>query len=90
MYIRVGILLYVLDSGSGGELNKTACTRKREEKELKAREEREAEKKREGEMMKTRVTESYTSNITPKSAFQIRNRYLSRVGTKASLVWYRA
>ena len=84
MYI-VGILLYILDSGAGGELNKTACTRNREEREKKEREEREAEeKKKEEEMKKYRSSDSYTSNVTPNTAFQIRNRFLSRVGTKAS------
>jgi MFS family permease len=77
-----GVLLYVLDSGAGGELNKTAWARNREEKEKKAREEMEAEKKRAGEAMKTRGDDSYTSEITPSTAFHIRNRYLSRVGTK--------
>jgi nitrate/nitrite transporter NarK len=78
-----GILLYIMDSGAGGELNQTAWARAREEREKKEREEKEAEKKKAGEMMKTRAGESYTSNITPSTAFHIRNRFLSRVGTKA-------
>ena len=78
-----GILLYVLDSGSGGDLNKSSWVRRREEREKKELEEREQEKKKEEEMKKTGVADSYTSNITPSTAFQIRNRFLSRVGTKA-------
>ena len=34
--------------------------------------------------MKARIGDSYTSNITPSTAFHIRNRYLSRVGNKVS------
>lgn len=79
--VGTGILLYILDSGSGGELNKTAWARNREEKERKEKEERE-QKAREAE--KEGVAESYTSKIAPNTAFQIRNRFLSRVGTKAS------
>lgn len=74
-----------MDSGSGGELNKTAWTRNREEKEKKEMEEKEAEKKKTEEMRKGSVGDSYTSNIAPNTAFQIRNRFLSRVGTKVSL-----
>ena len=87
--VCAGVLLYVLDSGAGGELNKTAWARNREEKEKKAREEMEAEKKRAGEAMKTRGDDSYTSEITPSTAFHIRNRYLSRVGTKVSQQFFK-
>ena len=74
-----------MDSGSGGELNKTAWARRREEKEKKEREEQEAERKKALEMTKARESDSYSSNIAPSTAFQIRNRYLSRVGTKVSV-----
>lgn len=77
-----GILLYILDSGSGGELNKTAWARRREEKEKEEQKKLE-EQDKEGE--KEGVADSYTSNIAPSTAFQIRNRLLSRVGTKACL-----
>ena len=75
----------MLDSGSGGDLNKSAWARRREEREKKELEEREQEKRKEEEMKKTGVADSYTSNIAPSTAFQIRNRFLSRVGTKACL-----
>ena len=82
MWLFPGILLYILDSGAGGELNKSAWARNREERERKEREEKEREQKKAGEMMKGSINDSYHSNITPSTAFQIRNRYLSRVGTK--------
>lgn len=75
--------MYILDSGSGGELNKSAWARSREEREKKEQEEIEAEKKAAAEMMKTGMNDSYTSSVAPNTAFQIRNRFLSRVGTKA-------
>ena len=84
-----GVLLYILDSGAGGELNKTAWARNRAEKEKKAREEMESEKKKAGEAMKTRGGDSYTSEIAPSTAFHIRNRYLSRVGTKVSQPFFK-
>ena len=76
--------MYVLDSGSGGELNKTAWARAREERERKEEEEEE-EKKRAAENMRAGVGDSYSSNITPSTAFHIRNRFLSRVGTKVCI-----
>ena len=82
-----GIFLYILDSGAGGELNKTAWARNRAEREKKAREELEAEKKKTGEAMKACEADSYASHITPSTAFHIRNRYLSRVGTKVRILF---
>ena len=72
-----------MDSGAGGELNKTAWTRAREEREKKEEEEKE-EKKRVTEGTGAGVAGSYSSNITPSTAFHIRNRFLSRVDTKVS------
>lgn len=75
-----GILLYILDSSGGGALNKSAWVRKREEKEKE--EEEEAAAKKAEELMKGKPDDGYTSNISPSTAFQIRNRYLSRMGAK--------
>lgn len=77
--VGAGIVLYILDSGSGGELNKTAWARSREEKERKEEKERQ---QKASEVAKKGVADSYTSTIAPNTAFQIRNRFLSRVGTK--------
>lgn len=77
-----GILLYVLDSTHGGKLNMTAWARRREEKEAEEKEKEKAESaKKTADILKT-GTGPYTSPIPPNSAFQIRNRLLSRMGTK--------
>lgn len=77
-----GILLYILDSSGGGALNKSAWVRRREEKE---KEEEEAAAKKAEELAKVKPDDGYTSNISPSTAFQIRNRYLSRMGAKVRL-----
>ena len=83
-----GILLYILDSSAGGVLNKSAWVRRREEKEKE--EEEEAAAKKAEELTKAKAVDGYTSNISPSTAFQIRNRYLSRMGAKVKTSAYRS
>ena len=78
--LLAGILLYILDSAAGGKLNKPAWVRRREERE----EAEEEEARKAAELKKMKPDDSYTSSITPNTAFQIRNRLLSRMGAKVS------
>ncbi len=86
----VGIILYVLDAGSGSVLNRSAWSRRKLEKEKE-----EAQKLKEAE--KQPIFDAgpadtgvhgriqYTSPITPNSAFHIRNRMLSKLGAKVQI-----
>ena len=83
-HTHTGTLLYVLDSTSGGNLNLSAWTRAKIEKAKK--EEEEEAKKQEAakakDILNSGTRAPYVSNITPPSAFHIRNRYLSKMGAK--------
>ena len=83
--LHTGILLYILDSTSGGNLNLSAWTRAKIEK-AKEKEEEEEKKRQEAakakDILNSGTRAPYVSNISPPSAFHIRNRYLSRMGAK--------
>lgn len=66
------ILLYMNDAAKGGNLNKSTKERERDKKAKEIKEERER-------ILKENEP-SY--GTTPRSAFQLRNRYLSRIGAK--------
>lgn len=76
-----GVVLYMWDAAKGNILNRAAWVRKREAKE---KEEAEAAAEKAAEQEKQRLVNSkaYTSPIQPSSAFHLRNRLLSRIGTK--------
>ena len=80
-----GILVYVLDSASGGNLNLAAWTRAKIEKEKEREEEEKKQKEaaaKEKDLLESGTRAPYVSSVTPRSAFHIRNRYLSRMGAK--------
>ena len=88
-HTHTGILLYVLDSTSGGNLNLSAWTRAKieaaKEKEEEAKKQEAAKAK---DILNSGTRAPYVSNITPPSAFHIRNRYLSRMGAKVRVCMY--
>ena len=86
-----GILVYILDSGAGGNLNKSAWARKRiqQEEDAQKQKEKEAASSVSSNVAGKDVFESggsysYTSPFRPNSAFHIRNRLLSKMGTTVS------
>ena len=82
-HTHTGILLYVLDSTSGGNLNLSAWTRAKIEKAKKEEEEaKKQEAAKSKDILNSGTRAPYVSNITPSSAFHIRNRYLSKMGAK--------
>lgn len=70
-------LLYLNDAAKGGNLNKSTKERNRDKKIAEAQAEKERLQK---ELPVNYGTDD--SHITPKSAFQLRNRYLSKIGAK--------
>lgn len=75
-----GVILYMWDAAKGSILNRSAWARAREAK--KKEEAEAASKAAEEEKQKLVNAQAYTSPIQPSSAFHLRNRLLSRIGTK--------
>ena len=76
----------MLDFTSGGNLNLSAWTRAKIEKAKEREKEEEEAKKQEAaktkDILNSGTRAPYESNISPPSAFHIRNRFLSRMGAK--------
>lgn len=85
-----GILLYILDSGSGGRLNMTAWTRAKLEKEKEQNTSPSSpinvtpakDSAVSSGIFDSGIRENYNSPVVPSTAFHIRNRMLSKMGAK--------
>ncbi|XP_065887478.1 major facilitator superfamily domain-containing protein 1-like [Dysidea avara] len=75
-----GVVLYMYDAAKGSKLNKPAWVRRREAK--KKEESESAAMITNEEKERINSTKPYTSPIQPSSAFHLRNRLLSRIGTR--------